>query len=287
MLNIAITAFIGLVALAGSFFPRTSLWDDIKTFGAISYPTSLDSLTNPSGTDSVATVSHSAQHSNANDALEALEAKLGITGSTAVANSFLVGNGSGSSIWSTYATGTNITATGQGLFGSLIAQASSTIIGGLTIAGNSTTTNATSTIGAFTNIATSTNYYGAGLTDCTGDNKLQWSAGKFSCVAAGAGATITSGLATSSSGQSFISGVAMNAGDTILLWSDCGQSNSSVSAIINIRPTNWATTSYATTRNDAASSVHTRYQATTTTTFSAESQSCDSGSSLMYELIQP
>lgn len=44
---------------------------------ATNFPTSLDSLTNPQGTDSVEAVSHAAQHANANDAIEALEAKVG------------------------------------------------------------------------------------------------------------------------------------------------------------------------------------------------------------------
>lgn len=41
------------------------------------FPGSLDTLTNPQSTDSVATVSHAAQHANANDAIEALQAKVG------------------------------------------------------------------------------------------------------------------------------------------------------------------------------------------------------------------
>lgn len=44
---------------------------------ATNYPISLDSLTNPTSTDSVATVDHAAQHANANDAIEALQAKVG------------------------------------------------------------------------------------------------------------------------------------------------------------------------------------------------------------------
>lgn len=51
----------------------------------INYPTSLDTLSNPVGTDKVnnanAALVHSTQHSNANDAIEALEAKVGINGS--------------------------------------------------------------------------------------------------------------------------------------------------------------------------------------------------------------
>jgi len=48
---------------------------------ATNFPTSLDVLTNPQGTDSVAAVPHAAQHANANDAIEALEAKVGANNS--------------------------------------------------------------------------------------------------------------------------------------------------------------------------------------------------------------
>lgn len=48
---------------------------------ATDFPTSLDSLTNPTSTDRMNTVSHADQHANANDAIEALEAKVGIDGS--------------------------------------------------------------------------------------------------------------------------------------------------------------------------------------------------------------
>jgi hypothetical protein len=49
---------------------------------ATSFPTSKDNFVNPQGTDSVELVSHSAQHANANDAIEALETKVGVDGST-------------------------------------------------------------------------------------------------------------------------------------------------------------------------------------------------------------
>lgn len=48
---------------------------------AINYPTSLDSLTNPVGTDPLNAPSHSQQHRDANDAVEALEAKVGVNSS--------------------------------------------------------------------------------------------------------------------------------------------------------------------------------------------------------------
>ena len=63
------------------------------------YPTSLDSLVNPNSGDTTAAVDHAAQHSNANDAIEALEAKLGIGASVAASGKLLRGTGAGSSAW--------------------------------------------------------------------------------------------------------------------------------------------------------------------------------------------
>lgn len=49
---------------------------------ATSFPASLDSFSNPAGTDDVSTVvKHSTHHANHNDAIEALEAKVGINSS--------------------------------------------------------------------------------------------------------------------------------------------------------------------------------------------------------------
>ena len=45
------------------------------------FPTSLDTLTNPTATDYLNSPSHAGQHATANDILEALEAKVGITSS--------------------------------------------------------------------------------------------------------------------------------------------------------------------------------------------------------------
>lgn len=46
---------------------------------ATNYPSSLDNLTNPTSTDTLdsATVPHASQHTNINDAVEAIEAELG------------------------------------------------------------------------------------------------------------------------------------------------------------------------------------------------------------------
>ena len=48
------------------------------------YPAALDTLTNPSPTDGL--TGHAQQHADANDAIEALQAKVGITGSTDAAS---------------------------------------------------------------------------------------------------------------------------------------------------------------------------------------------------------
>lgn len=48
---------------------------------ATNFPTSLDTLTNPTSTDGLNNPSHSSQHADANDAIEALEAKVGVNSS--------------------------------------------------------------------------------------------------------------------------------------------------------------------------------------------------------------
>lgn len=48
------------------------------------FPASLDVLSNPAAQDPINSPSHASQHANANDAIEALEAKVGVTNSTDV-----------------------------------------------------------------------------------------------------------------------------------------------------------------------------------------------------------
>lgn len=48
---------------------------------ATNFPAGLDSLTNPLSTDTLASPSHSTQHANANDAIEALQTKVGVDNS--------------------------------------------------------------------------------------------------------------------------------------------------------------------------------------------------------------
>jgi hypothetical protein len=69
---------------------------------ATNFPTSLDNFTNPTANDSLNIPSHSLQHANANDAIEAIEAKLGVgssLASSAAANSVMRADGSGSTTW--------------------------------------------------------------------------------------------------------------------------------------------------------------------------------------------
>ena len=69
---------------------------------AINYPSSLDTFTNPTSSDSLNSPSHSDQHANANDAIEALEAKLGIGASpagSAVAGYVLTASTGGTTTW--------------------------------------------------------------------------------------------------------------------------------------------------------------------------------------------
>jgi hypothetical protein len=48
---------------------------------ATSFPTGLDALTNPTSSDGLNSPDHAGQHADANDAIEALEAKVGVNGS--------------------------------------------------------------------------------------------------------------------------------------------------------------------------------------------------------------
>lgn len=48
---------------------------------ATNFPNNIDALTNPNSTDPLSNPSHSQQHINANDAIEALQTKVGINGS--------------------------------------------------------------------------------------------------------------------------------------------------------------------------------------------------------------
>lgn len=67
----------------------------------MAYPTSLDSFTNPTASDTLASPVHHTQHANDNDAIVAIETKVGIGASTPVAGSALASTTAGSSAWNT------------------------------------------------------------------------------------------------------------------------------------------------------------------------------------------
>ena len=190
--------------------------------GAISFPTSLDSLTNPSGTDSVATVSHSGQHSNANDALEALEAKVGTGASTAVNNTIFVGTGTGSSGYSTFATTTNLQSTNILATGSSTLQ--TTTIGSTTVRTN-----------FLTQSATTTDFHSSGLASTTNlranvSNIGQLTAGNINvttCTGCSAAAA-TWYFATSSASTYKAKTLNLVAGDLVTLMSSAASGNLTV-----------------------------------------------------------
>lgn len=78
------------------------------------YPTGLDSFANPTSTSTLDSPSHSGQHTDINDAVEAIEVKLGIGASPAGSASvgqMLTILGGGSATWSTLSSISNATIT--------------------------------------------------------------------------------------------------------------------------------------------------------------------------------
>lgn len=70
---------------------------------SINFPNSLDTFPNPAGTTLLAdgTALHNVAHSDTGDAIEALEAKIGLGSGTPVLNTVLKGTGNGTSTWGT------------------------------------------------------------------------------------------------------------------------------------------------------------------------------------------
>lgn len=149
-----------------------NIFDSLKSkrlFGSTGYPTAVDTsstLPNPNPTDSVATVSHSALHTNENDSIKAIETKLGIGASTASNGTMLTGNGAGSSIWSASPTLTGLT------LANLLVTGSSTLQN-FTFSNatgtQATTTNFFSTNGTVTNLnSTTANLASLTVGSCSG-----------------------------------------------------------------------------------------------------------------------
>lgn len=68
----------------------------------MAYPTDLDTFQDPSGTSQVSSgPDHAALHTSINNAVEAIEAKLGVGSGTPVLNRILRGTGNGTATWGT------------------------------------------------------------------------------------------------------------------------------------------------------------------------------------------
>lgn len=65
----------------------------------MTYPTDIDNLQNPSANTKMDDIPHATQHTDANNAIEAIETKLGTGASVAASGKLLRGTGAGTSAW--------------------------------------------------------------------------------------------------------------------------------------------------------------------------------------------
>jgi hypothetical protein len=82
---------------------------------ATSFPSNIDTFTNPTTSNTLDSPSHSGQHSDLNDAVEAVETKLGVGASpagSATAGQVLMAQTAGTTTWSNITTITNALITG-------------------------------------------------------------------------------------------------------------------------------------------------------------------------------
>jgi hypothetical protein len=289
MKNISkILSIIWMLALSvGVIFPNfySALFEK-HLFGVIAFPSSLDVFVNPSAGDSVATFSHSQQHANENDAIEALEAKIGITASTPVSNSLLVSNNAGNSIWSSYASGT------QAYFSNFFATASSTLqnFTFLNATGTAaTTTNFFATTASTTNLW-GTNINGFNLSTCSGTTFLQWSSGKFGCATPSIATNFSATTVSFTTSGYAAKTLSLTNGDVVMWWATCNRNAGNANPAIGYRTANDAatTTVFQGSGGDGSVSVSGSFTATTTylATFEVvDSNGCDRGLEFTYFLI--
>lgn len=135
------------------------------------FPTSLDAgnLANPGPGDNTAAPSHSDIHSIVNDAIKALEAKLGISAATPTSTNILRGNGVGTSTWGKLVLSTDVTGT-LGVANGGTGGTTSTGSGAVVL--TTSPTIATPTIASFVN-ATHTHANAAGGGMLNGANSIQ------------------------------------------------------------------------------------------------------------------
>lgn len=75
-----------------------------------SFPTSIDNFTDPQATDDTSLVPHDLQHAGANDAITAIETKLGSGASTPTAGTILRGTGTGTTAYGQVNVSTDVAA---------------------------------------------------------------------------------------------------------------------------------------------------------------------------------
>lgn len=157
------------------------------------YPGALDSPTNPSTSDTLATVPHHLQHGLENDAIVALETKLGTGSSSQTPNTgmYLVGSGSGATQWVSTLTSPSITT-------SLLDVNNKTWIGVNPVGsgavnypylGNSTTTNAVTygVAGSDSNIGVNLVPKGSGKVQDNGTNLIDFRSSFSNFIVGGTG----------------------------------------------------------------------------------------------------
>lgn len=165
------------------------------------YPGAIDTFTDPTTNDTLATVPHHLQHGLANDALAAVETKLGTGASlqTPTTNGFLVGTGAGASNWQPSPTSPSFTTSildtnnktwiGQ-------TSAGSSAVNYINIS-NSVTGSAASfgAAGSDSNISTNITSKGSGKVQDNGSNLVDFRASFANFIQTGAVWSVVSGLA--------------------------------------------------------------------------------------------
>jgi hypothetical protein len=127
---------------------------------ATNFPGSLDILTNPTSGNTLDSPSHSLQHADANDAIEAIEAKLGIGTATAASatSGQVLTKGATNTTWASISSISNATISGGTAFNQIIISPEETV--------NIVATASSGTVNA--------DFYTAGVTFGTANATANW-----------------------------------------------------------------------------------------------------------------